>query len=308
MGQLWQHDNSHDSSIREKGDERRKETVEENLPRGKGRTLRLYLLNIFYNITYILLLSLYLIFVYHANVKLEQYFINIQKVTVPIAFFIDFFLRKQKKEFYIFFTIKLQFKKVAPFFWTRARKTTRSSLARDTFQLATTIMLAGIFEGNNVREKSLAIGNSVARILHFVAWNYATHVLLLSLGFAEPGANSSHVRARITNATRFAANFPEHERQHALFSIDCETDCDSLRTHSDVSVFSERSDDEGDKVKWRGFLGNGREGLVVFTITDNLSLSYFFFLFLYLIFFSFAKNTSSSIMTRREQAFLRSLT
>lgn len=56
-----------------------------------------------------------------------------------------------------------------PFFWTRARKTTRSSLTRDTLQLATTIMLAGIFEGNNVREKSFAIGSSVACVLHFLA-------------------------------------------------------------------------------------------------------------------------------------------
>ncbi|KYM82575.1 hypothetical protein ALC53_07066, partial [Atta colombica] len=113
---------------------------------------------------------------------------------------------------------------------TRARKTTRSSLARDTLQLATTIMLAGIFEGNNVREKSFAIGNSIACILHFfanvhaeyiasrrrpryffikrdfdsnrnaqmvcanVAWNYATRVLLLVPGFAKPGADSSHVQ------------------------------------------------------------------------------------------------------------------
>ncbi|KYN13132.1 hypothetical protein ALC57_14690 [Trachymyrmex cornetzi] len=56
-----------------------------------------------------------------------------------------------------------------PFFWTRARKTTHSSLARDTLQLATTIMLAGIFKGNNVREKSFAIGSSVACVLHFLA-------------------------------------------------------------------------------------------------------------------------------------------
>ncbi|EGI65993.1 hypothetical protein G5I_05384 [Acromyrmex echinatior] len=209
-----------------------------------------------------------------------------------------------------------------PFFWTRARKTTRSSLARDTLQLVTTIMLAGIFEGNNVREKSFAIGSSVACVLHFlanvhavvkleredneymasrrrpkyffikrefgsnrnaqmvcanteitfcglcgvvsrkeiefrelerdcVAWNYATRVLLLLPGFAEPEADSSHEVLDELLKTRFAANFPEHERQHALFPIDCETDYDSLRTHSDVSVFSGQSDDEDDKFSFR---------------------------------------------------------
>lgn len=59
-----------------------------------------------------------------------------------------------------------------PFFWTRAGKSARSSLARDTLQLATFIMLAGIFEGNNVRERSLAVGSSVACVLHFLSCQY----------------------------------------------------------------------------------------------------------------------------------------
>ncbi|TGZ47862.1 Uncharacterized protein DBV15_09205, partial [Temnothorax longispinosus] len=145
-----------------------------------------------------------------------------------------------------------------PIFWTRAGKTTRSSLARDTFQLATTIMLAGIFEGNNVREKSLAVGSSVACLLHFPScrWIYS-----FAQAFEERADGPRECHAEITfcgpcgAASRKEIEFRElgrdsvscfSARLRALFPIDCKTNCYSPGTHGDVSVFSGRSD-EGDK-------------------------------------------------------------
>lgn len=57
-------------------------------------------------------------------------------------------------------------KVLGPVCWNGLGESYCSSLARDTLQLAT-IMLAGIFEGNNVREGSFAVGSLVACISPF---------------------------------------------------------------------------------------------------------------------------------------------
>lgn len=97
----------------------------------------------------------------------------------------------------------------------------------------------------------------------------------------------------------------------ALLPIDCKTGCYSPGDTRDVSVFSERSDDKDDKVKRRGFLGNGREGLVAFTIADNLVLPRPFSPSLFLAFsLSLAQKKYLFLHheERRGQVFLRPLT